>query len=59
MAKNWKNLRANKCPTDGNKLTRTANGYECGLLDAYYNTRCPFFITDEKKRALLDKLNSR
>lgn len=56
MAKNWKNLRANKCPTDGNKLTRTANGWECGKLDEYYNERCKFFITSAKMDEMKEKL---
>lgn len=56
MAKNWKNLRANKCPTDGNKLTRTTNGWECGKLDSYYNERCPFFITEKKMEEMKEKL---
>lgn len=59
MAKNWKNLRANKCPLDGEKLNRTANGWECGRIDPYYNERCAFFITTEKRDALLDKLKIR
>lgn len=59
MAKNWKNIRANKCPTDGNKLTKTANGWECGKLDEYYQSRCPFFISDKKREDLLEKLKIR
>lgn len=56
MAYKWKNLRANKCPVDGNKLTRTANGWECGKLDGYYQERCKFFISDRKMDELKERL---
>lgn len=54
----WKNIRANRCPKCGSKLTSKASGLECEFVDPYYQTPCGFFISKEKADALKEKLRT-
>lgn len=52
----WNNIKANRCPKDGTKLERKANGWECSHVDPYYKSPCGFFMTFEKRDALVAKM---
>lgn len=54
----WPNLKNGCCPKCDNRLTQTANGLECTHVDGYYQTKCIYFITNDRLKELLEKMKS-